>query len=126
MPLARPFRNTLCRFLAVALLWAQFAVAAYACPSPQAMVSMADCTHLSADSSQPGAGPSALCAEHCRQGQQSDQVHAPVLPAVVLTRLYTLPEPVEPHLPVQGKLAPDRAFVAASAPHTILHCRFRI
>ena len=126
MLLGRPIRNALCQFLAVALLCTQIAVSAFACPGPQAMAAMADCPDRAADASKPDVGPSALCAGHCQQGQQNDQVHAPELPAVVLTRLYTRPEPIDPALPTEQAVAPHSAFAAASPPHAILHCCFRI
>jgi hypothetical protein len=120
----RPLRNTLCRFMAVVLLCTQLAVSAFACPGPQAMtaVAMPGCPDMAVEA----ASPSALCAAHCQQGQQSDQTQVPALPAVVLARLYTLPEPVEPGVPALRVTAPQSAFAAADPPHAILHCCFRI
>lgn len=128
MLLARPFRNTLCRFMAIVLLCTQLAVSAFACPGPQTMVTatMPGCPDMAGDAVRPDPGPSALCAAHCQPGQQSDQAQVATLPAVVLTRLYTLPEPAESGAPAQRFVAPHRAFVAADPPHTILHCCFRI
>jgi len=68
-----------------------------------------------------------LCVEHCRFGQQSaDHASAPTVPAALLTTLYTfpvLPEPLG-----HGWPSADSKFkrVAASPPHAILHCCFRI
>ena len=120
----RSFRNTVCRLMAVVLLCTQFAVAAFACPGPQAMstVAMPGCPDMAVDAT----SPSALCAAHCQQGQQSDQTAAPALPGVVLAGLYTLPEPAGPGVPAQRFTAPHRAFAAADPPHAILHCCFRI
>jgi hypothetical protein len=124
MLLDRPFRNAVCRFMAVVVLSTQLAVSAFACPGPQAMstVVMPGCPDMAGDA----AGPSALCAAHCQQGQQSDQAQLPALPVVLLARLYTLPEPVEPGVPAQRFTAPHGAFAAADPPHAILHCCFRI
>ncbi len=120
----RPFRNALCRFMAVVLLCTQLAVSAFACPGPQAMttVAMPDCPDMAADAP----GPSALCAAHCQQGQQSDQAQVPALPAVVLARSYTLPAPVEAGAPTQRFTALHSAIAPADPPHAILHCSFRI
>ena len=68
-----------------------------------------------------------LCAEHCRFGQQSaDHASAPTVPAALLTTLYTLP--VQPEPLGHGWPSADSKFkrVAASPPHAILHCCFRI
>lgn len=123
MLLDRPFRNALCRFMAGVVLCAQLAVSAFACPGPQAMttVVMPGCPDMAVDA----ASPSALCAAHCQQGQQSDQTPSPALPAVVMARFYTLPEPAEPAVPAQRLTAPHRALAAADPPHAILHCCFR-
>ena len=120
----RRFRNVLCQFMAVVLLCMQLAVSAFACPGPQAMttVVMPDCPGMSGDTPT----PSALCAAHCQQGQQSDQAQVTAWPAVVLARSYALPEPVEPGVPAQRFIAPHSAFAAADPPHAILHCCFRI
>lgn len=120
----RPFRNALCRFMAVVLLCTQLAVSAFACPGPQAMntVAMPGCPDMAGDMST----PSALCAAHCQQGQQSDQAQVPAVPAVVLARSYTLPEPVETGVPTQRSAALHSAIAPADPPHAILHCSFRI
>ncbi|KGH21593.1 hypothetical protein [Comamonas thiooxydans] len=68
-----------------------------------------------------------LCVEHCRFGQQSaDHASAPSVPAALLTTLYTLP--VLPEPPGHARPSADFKFqrVAASPPHAILHCCFRI
>lgn len=68
-----------------------------------------------------------LCVEHCRFGQQSaDHASAPTVPAALLTTLYTLPVLPEPL--GHGWPSVDSKFqrVAASPPHAILHCCFRI
>ena len=120
----RRFRNALCQFMAVVLLCTQLAVSAFACPGPQAMstVAMPGCP----DMADAASSPSALCAAHCQQGQQSDQAQVPAEPAIVPARSYALPEPAEPGLPAQRFIAAHGAFAAADPPHAILHCCFRI
>lgn len=156
MTMTRTFKRLVGRGLIGLMLFAQLAIAAYACPAlsttgaqaqtiAATQTSVHQATHgdnmavMSADA--PGdrmlncdqmAGPldeSApnLCAEHCRFGQQSDQVHAPATPGVVLISLYvvtpTLPERL---LPTGTSAAPSAdALVAASPPHAILHCCLR-
>lgn len=120
----RRFRNVLCQFMAAVLLCTQLAVSAFACPGPQAMspVAMPGCPDMAGDTST----PSALCAAHCQQGQQSDQAQVPAVPAVVLARSYTLPAPVEAGVPTQRFTALHSAIAPADPPHAILHCSFRI
>ena len=120
----RRFRNVLCQFMAAVLLCTQLAVSAFACPGPQAMstVAMPDCPGMADAAST----PSALCAAHCQQGQQSDQAQVPAVPALVPARSYVLPEPVEPAVTAQRFTARHSAFAPADPPHAILHCSFRI
>ncbi|MEP6872727.1 MAG: hypothetical protein ABI887_00015 [Burkholderiales bacterium] len=128
------------RVLIGVVLFAQFAVASYACPSLMGAASMAAATSPEAtqvatttgmppgcDQLDPDAAN--LCAEHCRQGQQSaDTASAPVVSLGIPTFLYSLP--IEP----QHSLGPGRSFPAPDAhldaapepPHAILHCVFRI
>lgn len=142
-------RKSICRVLIGILLFAQFAVASYACPrlsdtasiangypatltavavDSQGAVSvstagiLSDCDRMDQDAGN-------LCAEHCRQGQQSvDSAPAPVMQAAMPTLLYPLflePE----HTPGFGRSFPahDARMAAAHAPpHAILHCVFRI
>jgi hypothetical protein len=119
------------------LLFAQLAVAAYACPLPQpiggADMSTVDAGNVSA---MPGcnepmstldpASPN-LCAEHCKQGQQSDRASfGIVVPPALLNALYEAPAVREPvHEPPQPG-AWLSALVAASPPHAIAHCVLRI
>jgi hypothetical protein len=137
------------RCLAAVLFLTQLMVAAYACPgmSPamaahaqtgqteQGMAAsppqggeaataapMANCSDM-AGAMDPDAAN--LCAEHCKYGQQSD--HAPTLtvPAAILSALYATP--VVPPAPLPRSAAVlTGAPVAASLPHAILHCVFRI
>lgn len=67
-----------------------------------------------------------LCAEHARFGQQSGQTQTPTVPALLLASLYVVS--AAPELTVPTRPAVDSASVlaAASPPHAILHCCFRI
>ena len=130
------------------LLFAQFAVASYACPGLQGQGSMSTgqagavmsaAVVDDAVAAQPAAMPPGyyqldpdaanLCAEHCRQGQQTaDTAPAPVVSAAIPTLLYSLP-PEPQHSLGCGRSfpAPDaRLAVAPEPPHAILHCVFRI
>lgn len=156
MTMSRTFKRLVCRGLIGLMLFAQLAIAAYACPglsttgaraqtiaaaetsvhqAPRndgmAAMSgdesgdrMANCDQMAGQLDE--ASPN-LCAEHCRFGQQSDQVHTPATPAVVLISLYfvtpTMPETLRP----KGAAAAPSvdALAAASPPHAILHCCLR-
>ncbi len=67
-----------------------------------------------------------LCAEHCRYGEQSDQTSTVSVPAAILYALYAAPMPLEVALPSRLATALMSALVAASPPHAILHCVYRI
>ncbi len=137
MTFTRRLLRDLARSLIGTLVLAQLAVAAYACPAlargaeggqanSAAMAlrtPMADCDDAvgAMDSGSP-----ALCAEHCKQGQQSDQVPTLTVPAALLTVLYTTEPALPQRVPLRSAAATLSALVAASPPHTILHCVYRI
>jgi hypothetical protein len=126
--------------LAGALLCAQMAIAAYACPA-LASAAAGETTEADAAPAAPLAQPMAncddmagamdpaapnLCAEHCKYGQQSDNAATLRVPVALLTALYaTPPVPVTapPPRPAAANLS---ALVAASPPHAIAHCVYRI
>jgi hypothetical protein len=145
----RSWVRTVARGLVGVVVMAQLAIAAYACPALSAataanaqmpapsaladepsdtragmpMVGGANCDDMtgSIDPLSPN-----LCAEHCKVGQQSDLAQTLSVPAAVLTPLYAtplLPETVPPQRPAAATMS---ALVAASPPHAILHCVFRI
>jgi len=148
MSLSHALRRSIGRLLIGVLLFAQFAVAAYACPSalkavstaagsPEAVVNdwmtqaktTTSADHISPDCDQIDRDAANLCAEHCHSGQQrADTVPAPAVPAAIDLLLYSLHfEPT--HLPPLGRsLAPSGASLAAAPPpaHAILHCVLRI
>jgi hypothetical protein len=148
MKLRRALSKAISRLLIGVLLFAQFAVASYACPglpgmgsatqgeSKMIMASESGPTGAAAASPKMASGcdqmdPTApnLCSEHCRQGQQSaDVTPAPVVHAAIPTLLYVIPAELELTLG-SGRLstAPDAQMAAAPPPpHAILHCVFRI
>lgn len=111
----------------LALLFAQFSVAAYACPSTakpaaEVMTGM-DCEGMV--SQLDPASPN-LCAEHCQYGSQTDQLRTPPALGVALVSLYVVP--LTPALiePSQRAIASSGLLTARAPPHTILHCCFRI
>lgn len=154
MTMTRMFRRFVCRLMLGVLVFGQMAIAAYACPAlsgmPQSVPTMAlnasaaampgdaadasmavspDMAAMSdmASCDQIDDNAANLCVEHCRFGQQSaDHASAPTVPAALLTTLYTLPVLPEPL--GHGWPSADSKFqrVAASPPHAILHCCFRI
>ena len=108
-----------------ALLFAQWSVAAYACPSstPQE-TEITDCAGMMM-SQLDEAAPN-LCAEHCNYGEQSDQPRTPAAPAVTLISLYVVPLVPELAAPVWRGIAASGLLTARAPPHAILHCCFRI
>ena len=149
MILSRALSKAFSRLLVGVLLFAQIAVAGYACPQLSGMASMSegksamvmvsasapDSTAVSKSTDMPPGcdqiDPNAanLCAEHCHQGQQSaDRANVPAVSLGIPTFLYSLP--LEP----QHSLGSGRSFPAPDArldaapepPHAILHCVFRI
>ena len=133
--MTRSWLRTIARGLVGVLLFAQMAIAAYACPavsvagaaemrvSAMPAAAMPDCGVMTG-----AMDPSAanLCAEHCKFGQQSDQASTLTVPAVLLSVLYATALVTEPALPPRVAAASLSALVAASPPHTILHCVYRI
>lgn len=137
------------------MLFAQMAVAAYACPAlssfmeqarqgslavPAMPMAMApgdqavasndvaapeamDCEHMAAVADQ--ASPN-LCAQHCRQGHQSDQASTITVPLAFLTSLYTLAPPSQTAPMHSSPGAQPGVFAAVCPPHSILHCCFRV
>ena len=147
--MTRKVLQAIARSLIGALLFAQMAVAAYACPGLAAPnpTGVRAATQSASASDAIAAAPASstvqpsrcedmsgamdpafanLCAEHCRHGQQSDQTPTVVVPAVILMALYSAPSPLQATVPSHPAAATMDALVAASPPHTILHCVFRI
>lgn len=125
------------------LLFAQLSIAAYACPggagaaaaddAPPIAQSLATATGVdtgmpNCDDAVGGMDPefANLCAEHCKQGKQSDQAPTLNVPAALLTALYTTPPSTPPDRALRAARITPSALVVASPPHAILHCVFRI
>jgi hypothetical protein len=118
------------RALIGVLLFAQMAVAAYACPGllpgASTMPTAADqATGPCADMAGATDPSPNLCAEHCRYGQQSD--HAPTLtvPVVLLTTLLITPYATDVAMRPRPAAAASSALASVDPPHAILHCCFR-
>ena len=147
--MTRNFMRRVARGLVGAVLLAQLSIAAYACPGisaalqasrqataiatpmaePAATAVLRLATHAPACDDMVGAMDPAsanLCAEHCKYGQQSDKAPTVNVPAAALVALYdtpAVPELVQPPRPAAALMS---ALVAASPPHAILHCVYRI
>ncbi len=148
MSLSHALRRSIGRLLVGVLFFAQFAVAAYACPSVLKAASMAAASpesvvldwmsqavptasadNMSPDCDQIDRDAANLCAEHCHQGQQrADTVSAPTLLAAVVMLSYPLR--IAPwHTPSAGLSSARSGANLAPAPppaHAILHCVLRI
>ena len=155
--MTRRFLRLVCRALIGAVLFAQMAVSAYACPGLLAATTMAvpvsaelpsgtesTAAVTAAVTAAASAAPALpmmncedmampmdaafpnLCAEHCHQGQQSDQAATLTVPAALLTELYITPPAPEPIVAPRPAAATASALDAASPPLAILHCCFRI
>jgi len=141
----RRFLRTVARLLIGAVFAAQWAVAAYACPAlstgamaqsvvvdgggqgavqpGMVMDAAVDCDDMVA--SMDPAAPN-LCAEHCKQGQQSDQASTLTVPTAILTVRYALRALTETAAVPRALDTAPTVRVAAFPPHAILHCVFRI
>ena len=147
--MTRNFLRRVARGLVGVVVLAQLSIAAYACPgissalqaSRQAtdigtpMSGPADAAALRMAAQAPACGDMAgamdptfanLCAEHCKYGQQSDQASTVNVPAAALVALYALPLAPFAAPPPRPAAASMSALVAASPPHAILHCVYRI
>ena len=136
MSLSRAFAKSIARLLIGVLLFAQLAVASYACPGLTPVRTSANGAAATAvpaamppgcDQMDPDAAN--LCAAHCQQGQQSaDTASPPVLAASIPSFLYSIPlEPQQSLGSGRSPPAPDAGLAAApEPPHAILHCVFRL
>lgn len=133
MSLTRTLNKLICRVLIGVVLFAQFAVASYACPSGMAMgaaameqssAEAADVV-LSSPNDLDHQTPN-LCAEHCKAGHQSsDTAPAPVVEFPVLDLLYALPQSDGAGAAKLSAAVPDPLLAVPPPPHAILHCVFR-
>ena len=129
--MTRALKRSASRFLLLAILFAQLAVTAHACPKLFSIgaaepVAMAVAEGES-DCDQMGEQSPNLCAAHCQSGLQAvGHADSPSFPPAVLPGLSVpLISPIEPprleFVHARNGIAP-----AAPPPHTILHCCFRI
>lgn len=148
--MTRDFVRVVARVVAGVVLLAQWSISAYACPglspaaqasqqpqvagTPQAadpdvtaasigMVLVPPCGDMTCAMDPDSAN---LCAEHCKYGQQSDHASTVNVPAAALVALYPVPMALEVVLAPRPAAAAMSALVAASPPHAILHCVFRL
>ena len=130
----RALKRLICQAMVGVLLFAQLAIASHACAqtsatamqemaTPSNASQLAECDQMSAQLDQ--ASPN-VCAEHCHTGQQSaDHVASAAVSPALLTALYILPPAPQPAGP-SGNRAASLSALAASPPHTILHCCLRV
>ena len=121
--------------VAMALLFAQLAVAAHACPLAAGATghdeaAVATAANPGCHEAPPGAtdpGAANLCAEHCKQGSQSERAHFTLaVPPALLNPLYETPAAAPAVRPALQARAWLSALVSASPPHAIAHCVLRI
>lgn len=144
------FKRLICRVLIGVFVFAQIAVAAYACPQLSSVVAdearnvataeaasaamdahgSTDCLATQGDHGYAGMDPGSphLCLAHCQYGNQSaDHTPAPVVPPALLTAMYTLApaeEAVASRIP-RASLIRGGPPGASGPPHAILHCCLR-
>lgn len=155
MTMTRAFKRLVSAGLVGLMLFAQLAIAAYACPALQSSGARMQAVNAAAGGDQvvrddgmaamaadaglaamPGCDQMAgapdeaapnLCAEHCHFGQQGNQSQVPTLPVMTLLSLYTVAAtvPDEARLPVTVRTASLAIPAAVPIPHAILHCCIR-
>ena len=135
--MSRSTKQLISRLLLATLLFAQGAVAAYACPAltgtihaPVTATQMAAMPAECGQMGQMGAmdlDTPNLCLAHCQIGQQiNDHPGTPALPPFVASALVVWLPRLEALTSPGRTLASERVTAAGSPPHTILHCCFRI
>ena len=127
MRVSRVFRLRVITITLLALLFAQWSVAAYACPSVEAQEAAAmiaaGCEEMAGSLDQDAPN---LCAEHCQYGEQSDQSRPAATPTASLVALYAVPPMVSVLAPIRRAFEMDGRLIAPSPPPILLHCRFLI
>ena len=115
-------------FSIAALLFAQLAVAAYACPMQfQGLDNAVATVSASApDAGEQDADSPALCKKHCENGQQNNNDSPQALTAVSSETSLTLPLSLPPATPQGIPAAPPSLRNATAPPLSIRHCCFRI
>lgn len=128
MTLTRALNKLICRVLIGVVLFAQYAVASYACPSGMAVgagaVDVADVVSASLSDLDPQTPT--LCAAHCKVGHQSgDTAPAPAVAFPVLDLLYAAPRIDDVGAVALAVAVTDPLLAVPPPPHAILHCVFR-
>jgi hypothetical protein len=125
------------RGLIGALIVAQLAISAYACPrlTPAVDAGSPGASDIDGGDAKPVAlagidgsmdpdSPN-LCAEHCRYGQQSDQASTLTAPVALLRPIRALEWASGGTSRACLEAATIDAPVAAESPHAVLHCVYR-
>ena len=131
MSLSRALSKSIGRLLIGVVLFAQLAVASYACPGLKGIGVMeiggTSAAALPAGCEQMDPDATNLCAEHCHQGQQSaDTASALMVGVGASTWLYSLPLEPQPSLGSGWSFPAAGLHAVPEPPHAILHCVFRI
>lgn len=135
--MTRVARRYVSYLLLGALFFLQGVVAAYACPTfsvvldqplqvTQTAAMPTDCGQMRQMSALDGVTPN-LCLAHCQSSSQSnDNPQSPTVQPVVIGVL-VVPHPTSRLQALSRRAAAfERVSVAASPPHSILHCCFRL
>jgi hypothetical protein len=137
MPPAKALRRRIASILAAVVLFAQLATAAYACPTPAASAPMRTpgmagmpCEQMMAGQAALDAEQPALCFQHCQAdtGQPPfdlAQAGAAFTPALVLLFALAPASRAAHDAPVWSAQRSIRER-APPAPHSLLHCCYRI
>jgi len=128
MSLPRALSRSICRVLIGVFLFAQLAVAGYACPGlGQGTSQAAETRAMPAGCDQMDRDAANLCAEHCHFGQQSsDTAPMPVAIAPLPALLYMLPASDDADGATRPLPSANPLLDAAPPPHAILYCVLRI
>jgi hypothetical protein len=132
----RTLRRSVARLLVGMLVYAQLAVAAYACVGAATGLAGAGTAEGNFVAGHGGAAQTmqldpdqpALCVAHCRNAQQTAGVEPPTIPPTVLVAGYFTLEPVVSRAATHGGPVAKAASLPpiADPPQRILHCCLRI
>ena len=117
------WRRVICILGIGAILFAQLAVAAYACP----MLTPAQAeVQVSQPAGESSPDSPALCHRHCQDDQQHVNDGAVVAAIIVFMPAFSLPLDVVAAIPAIHSLAAPSLYDASPPPLAIRHCCFRI
>jgi hypothetical protein len=127
--MTRGWRKLVSRLSLVALVFAQLALAAHACPGLGPGSGLAALSADTASAVQPckGGGPSHsnLCHQHCKQQSQSTNVSVPDVPCPLALPLLAVIAYSKVCILPQAALQPELLTRVSSPPPAILYCVFR-